>query len=89
MGKQGKKGPAGRGCVKLRWAWAGPMRAKEARKAPLGESCEAEVDLGGAYGKKQARRAPPGECCEAEAGLGGANVGKRGKKGPAGRGLRG
>ena len=40
------------------------MRANKARRAPLGESCEAEVDLGGAHGKKQARRAPLGESVE-------------------------
>ena len=36
------------------------MRAKEARKAPLRESCEAEVGLGGAYVGKRGKKGPAG-----------------------------
>ena len=34
------------------------MWAKEARKAPLGEGCEAEVGLGGAYVGKRGKKGP-------------------------------
>ena len=36
------------------------MWAKEARRAPLGESCEAEVDLGGANVGKRGKKGPAG-----------------------------
>ena len=39
------------------------MRAKEARRAPLGESCEAEVGLGGACVGKQGKKGPAGREC--------------------------
>ena len=36
------------------------MWAKEARRAPLGESCEVEVGLGGANESKRGKKGPAG-----------------------------
>ena len=36
------------------------MWAKEARRAPLGESCEVEVVLGGASVSKRGKKGPAG-----------------------------